>query len=412
MKKNWLIIIAILFAVNADAQKFKELALTPPMGWNSWNAFQANISEKLVRETVDSMISSGMKDAGYTYIVLDDGWMMMERNKMGDLVPDPVKFPNGMKAVADYVHSKGFKFGLYNCAGTKTCGGYPGARGYEYQDARLYASFDVDYLKFDWCSSQGLNAKEAYTTMSKALRLAGRPIVFSLCEWGDNKPWEWASEVGQLWRTTGDIYNCFDCIKNNGTWNAWGAVQIMDKQKGLRKYAGPGHWNDPDMMEVGNGMPLNEGRAHFSLWCMMAAPLIAGNDLRSMSKETISTLTNKEAIAIDQDSLGVQGYVYLEKDSVDTWIKPLANNELAVCFFNRSKQPVSINYNWKLNAVNDTISKIFIDFNTSTFTLRNVWTKKDTGTTDNIFTAIVPSHDVMMLRLTKRVAKNKAGNIK
>ena len=405
MKKNWLMIIAILFAVNADAQKFKELALTPPMGWNSWNTFQANISEKLVRETVDSMISSGMKDAGYTYIVLDDGWMMMERNKMGDLVPDPVKFPNGMKAVADYVHSKGFKFGLYNCAGTKTCGGYPGTRGYEYQDARLYASLEVDYLKFDWCSSQGLNAKEAYTTMSKALRLAGRPIVFSLCEWGDNKPWEWASEVGQLWRTTGDIYNCFDCIKNNGTWNAWGAVQIMDKQKGLRKYAGPGHWNDPDMMEVGNGMPVNEGRAHFSLWCMMAAPLIAGNDLRSMSKATISILTNKEAIAIDQDSLGVQGYVYLEKDSVDTWIKPLANNELAVCFFNRSQQPVSINYNWKLNAVNDTISKTFIDFNSSTFTLRNVWTKKDTGTTDNVFTAVVPSHDVIMLRLTKGVLK-------
>ena len=405
MKKNWLIIIAILFAVNAAAQKFKELALTPPMGWNSWNTFQANISEKLVRETVDSMISSGMKDAGYTYIVLDDGWMMMERNKMGDLVPDPVKFPNGMKAVADYVHSKGFKFGLYNCAGTKTCGGYPGTRGYEYQDARLYASLEVDYLKFDWCSSQGLNAKEAYTTMSKALRLAGRPIIFSLCEWGDNKPWEWASEVGQLWRTTGDIYNCFDCIKNNGTWNAWGAVQIMDKQKGLRKYAGPGHWNDPDMMEVGNGMPVNEGRAHFSLWCMMAAPLIAGNDLRSMSKATISILTNKEAIAIDQDSLGVQGYVYLEKDSVDTWIKPLANNELAVCFFNRSQQPVSINYNWKLNAVNDTISKTFIDFNSSTFTLRNVWTKKDTGTTDNVFTAVVPSHDVIMLRLTKGVLK-------
>jgi alpha-galactosidase len=405
MKKKWFMIIAIFFAINVDAQKYNDLALTPPMGWNSWNTFQANISEKLVRETVDSMISSGMKDAGYTYIVLDDGWMMMERNKMGDLVPDPVKFPSGMKAVANYVHSKGFKFGLYNCAGTKTCGGYPGARGYEYQDARLYASFDVDYLKFDWCSSQGLNAKEAYTTMSKALRLAGRPIVFSLCEWGDNNPWEWASEVGQLWRTTGDIYNCFDCIKNNGTWNAWGAVQIMDKQKGLRKYAGPGHWNDPDMMEVGNGMPVNEGRAHFSLWCMMAAPLIAGNDLRGMSKETIFTLTNKEAIAIDQDSLGVQGYVYLEKDSVDTWIKPLVNNELAVCFFNRSKQPVSINYNWKMNPVNDTISKTFIDFNTSTFALRNVWTKKDTGTTDNVFTAVIPSHDVVMLRLTKSALK-------
>lgn len=398
--------MALLYVVNAEAQKYKDLALTPPMGWNSWNTFQANISEKLVMQTVDSMIQSGMAAAGYTYIVLDDGWMKMERDTMGNLVADPAKFPHGMKAVSDYVHSKGLKFGLYNCAGTKTCGGYPGTRGYEYQDARLYTSLGVDYLKFDWCSSDGLTAKEAYTTMSKALRIAGRPIVFSLCEWGNNKPWEWATEVGQLWRTTGDIYNCFDCIKNYGTWNGWGAVQIMDKQKDLRKYAGPGHWNDPDMMEVGNGMSDNEGRAHFSLWCMMAAPLIAGNDLRSMSRKTISILTNKEAIAIGQDSLGVQGYVYQQKDSVDTWIKPLRNNEVAVCFFNRSVQPVNINYNWKGNAVNDTLSKTMIDFNATTYAVRDIWAKKAVGTTDKIFATAVPAHDVIVLRLTNAEMKN------
>ena len=407
MYKKWLLVMAALYVVNASAQKFKELALTPPMGWNSWNTFQTNISEKLVMETADLMVSSGMKDAGYNYIVLDDGWMTMERNKMGDLVPDPVKFPHGMKALADYVHSKGLKFGLYNCAGTKTCAGYPGTRGYEYQDARLYASLEIDYLKFDWCSSNGINAREAYTTMSKALRLAGRPIIFSLCEWGDNKPWEWATEVGQLWRTTGDIYGCFDCVKNNGSWNAWGVVQIVDKQKGLRKYAGPGHWNDPDMMEVGNGLTDNQGRAHFSLWCMLAAPLISGNDFRKMSKETLTTLTNKEAIAIDQDALGVQGYVYQQKDSVDTWIKPLKNGEVAVCFFNRSKNPVNISHNWKQHAISDTLSKTMIDFNSATYTLSDVWAKKMAGTTDQVFAATIPAQDVVMLRLSKEAEKGK-----
>lgn len=400
MHKKLVLLISVLYALNMQAQKYNDLALTPPMGWNSWNTFQANISEKLVMQTVDSMISSGMAGAGYNYIVLDDGWMKMERNSMGDLVPDPAKFPHGMKAVSDYVHSKGLKFGLYNCAGTKTCGGYPGTRGYEYQDARLYASLGVDYLKFDWCSSEGLNAKEAYTTMSKALRVAGRPVIFSLCEWGNNQPWLWASEAGELWRTTGDIYNCFDCIKDHGTWKGWGAVQIMDKQKDLRKYAGPGHWNDPDMMEVGNGLSDNEGRAHFSLWCMMAAPLIAGNDLRSMTKQTIAILTNKEAIAIDQDSMGVQGYLYQQKDSVDTWIKPLKNTEISVCFFNRSKHPVSISYNWKENAVNDTLSKTMIDFNAITYSIRDVWAKKVIGTTRKVLATVVPPQDVLMLRLS------------
>ncbi len=400
MHKKWLLLITVLYTLNMQAQKYKDLALTPPMGWNSWNTFQANISEKLVMQTVDSLISSGMAAAGYNYIVLDDGWMKMERDSMGNLVPDPQKFPHGMKAVADYVHSKGLKFGLYNCAGTKTCGGYPGTRGYEYQDARLYASLGVDYLKFDWCSSEGLNAKEAYTTMSKALRVAGRPIIFSLCEWGNNQPWLWASEVGELWRTTGDIYNCFDCIKDHGTWKGWGAVQIMDKQKDLRKYAGPGHWNDPDMMEVGNGMSENEGRAHFSLWCMMAAPLIAGNDLCGMTKQTIAILTNKEAIAIDQDSLGVQGYLYQQKDSVDTWIKPLKNNEIAVCFFNRSKHPVTISYNWKENVVNDTLSKTMIDFNAITYSIRDVWAKKIMGTTSKVLATVVQPQDVVMVRLS------------
>src|SRR4051812_9692648 len=203
MKKilETLCILSIGFPVLSFSQKFEGLALTPPMGWNSWNTFQTNINEQLVKDIADIMISSGMKDAGYTYIVLDDGWMSMERDVNGNLVADPVKFPHGMKFVADYVHSKGLKFGLYNCAGTKTCAGYPGTRGYEYQDARFYASMEIDYLKFDWCNTEGINAIEAYTTMSKAIRKAGRPIVFSLCEWGSNQPWRWAKDVGHLWRT-------------------------------------------------------------------------------------------------------------------------------------------------------------------------------------------------------------------
>ncbi len=178
--------------------KFEGLAMSPPMGWNSWNTFETNIDEKLVKETADIMVASGMAASGYNYIVLDDGWMAKERDANGNLVPDPIKFPNGMKNLIDYVHSKGLKFGLYNCAGTSTCAGYPGTRGYEYQDARFYANLNIDYLKYDWCNTAGINASEAYATMSNALKTAGKPIVFSLCEWGDNKPWDWAKPIGNL----------------------------------------------------------------------------------------------------------------------------------------------------------------------------------------------------------------------
>src|SRR5215831_6344429 len=337
MIKKFSVVLLLLLSGKVYSQKFDGLALTPPMGWNSWNTFQTNISEDLVKGIADVMVSSGMKDAGYSYIVLDDGWMTMERDpKTGNLVADPKKFPHGMKSLSNYVHSKGLKFGLYNCAGTKTCAGYPGTRGYEYQDARLYASWDVDYLKFDWCNTDGINAKEAYTTMSKALKAAGRPIVFSLCEWGSNKAWEWAENVGHLWRTTGDIYNCFEGQKDMGKWKANCILYNVDLTANLRKYAGPGHWNDPDMLEVGNGLPANEDRVHFSMWCMMAAPLIAGNDIRKMNNDTRMILTNKDAIGIDQDALGIQGFRYASNDSLDTWFRPLSNGDWAVCFLNGS----------------------------------------------------------------------------
>jgi alpha-galactosidase len=397
--------LALLFGTLAGttlyAQKFTELAQTPPMGWNSWNTFQTNIDEPLLKGMVDTYVSSGMKDAGYTYFVLDDGWMAMERDKNGNLVADPKKFPNGMKAFADYVHSKGLKFGIYNCAGTKTCAGYPGTRGFEYQDAALYASWGVDYLKFDWCNTDGINAKEAYTTMSRAIRAAGRPMVFSLCEWGQHKPWHWAAAVGQLWRTTGDIYAGFDKNLNKGTWSASSVLTILDQQDSIRQYAGPGHWNDPDMLEVGNGMKYNEDKSHFSLWCMLAAPLMAGNDLRKMSAQTTAILTNKEIIAIDQDPLGVEAFRYYAFDGIEIWVKPLANNELAVCFLNRSDHPQNISYDWKDHAINDTVSKTSFNFNQPTYHLRDLWEKKDLGTTNKTFKQTIGSDDVVVLRLTK-----------
>jgi len=402
MKLKFLFALLIVSCAKLYAQKYDGLAMTPPMGWNSWNTFQTKISDSLVRGIADVMVSSGMKDAGYTYLVLDDGWMAMDRDKItGDLVPDPKKFPNGMKVLVDYVHAKGLKFGLYNCAGTKTCAGYPGTRGYEYQDARFYASLGIDYLKFDWCNTDGINAKEAYTTMSKALKLAGRPIVFSLCEWGTNKPWEWAENVGELWRTTGDISALFDGYIDHGTWKQLGVMPIADLQNGLRKYAGPGHWNDPDMLEVGNGMSVAEDRSHFSLWCMLAAPLIAGNDLRKMTEATKEILTNKEIIAVNQDVAGMEGFLYKSKDSLEIYVKPLSNDDWAVCFLNRSHTPMKVNFNWKTEVITDTLFKKTMNANEHTYKIRNLWAMSNMGDTQKPLTAMLPSHDVIVVRLIK-----------
>jgi len=402
MKKTKLILsvtFLLCMFVQIQAQKFQGLALTPPMGWNSWNKFNCDVNEKLIRETADAMVSSGLKEAGYEYIVIDDCWQL-SRDSLGFIVADPKRFPSGIKALAEYIHSKGLKFGIYSCAGNQTCGFHPGGRGHEYQDALMYAKWGVDYLKYDWCDHDKLNAEGSYTTMRDALYKAGRPIVFSLCEWGDNKPWLWAKEVGHLWRTTGDIYNCFDCIDDHGSWKAWGVMQIIDKQDGLRQYAGPGHWNDPDMLEVGNGMPLNESKAHFTMWCMLAAPLIAGNDLRTMTPETQSVLANKEVISIDQDSLGVQGFRHSVKDSVETWLKPLKNGEWALCFLNRSVSQRSIQLDWKVFAVKDSLSNRTLDTTgKESYKLRDLWLKKNVGDTRKLLKATIPAHNVLCLKL-------------
>jgi alpha-galactosidase len=393
-----LLLASLACAGSLHAQKFEQLALTPPMGWNSWNKFACNVDETIIRQTADAIVLSGMKDAGYQYVNIDDCWHGA-RDSHGFISADTARFPSGIKALADYVHSKGLKLGLYSDAGSKTCGGRPGSRGYEHQDALMYAEWGVDYLKYDWCNTEALKAEGAYMTMRDALYATGRPIVLSICEWGTDKPWLWGPKIGHLWRTTGDIYSCFDCIKDNGTWQAHGVMQILDMQKGLRQYAGPGHWNDPDMMEVGNGLTPNEDRAHFSMWAMLAAPLIAGNDIRSMPKDVAGVLTNRDVIAVDQDSLGIEGFQHSARDSVEIWFKPLVRGEWAMVVLNRAQSPRDVHFDWSRETVTDSLSNRRAAFGGTTYRVRDLWTKKDLGTTKRALAVRVPARDVLMVRL-------------
>ncbi len=404
MKTRSLLVLlasAALFSNALMAQKFEGLALTPPMGWNSWNKFGCNVDEHMIRGIADAMAGSGMKAAGYTYLVIDDCWHG-GRDSNGFIYPNHDRFPSGMKALGEYIHSKGLKFGIYSCAGSKTCGGHPGSRGHEYQDALMYAQWGVDYLKYDWCNTAGLNSVGAYTTMRDALHAAGKPIVFSICEWGDTQPWGWAKDIGHLWRTTGDIANVFDGSVSHGTWSSLGVMTIVEMRKDIRQHSGPGHWNDPDMLEVGNGMTVHEDRAHFSLWCMMAAPLIAGNDLRTMTSDTRALLTNTDVIAIDQDSLGIQGYRYVSNDSIEVWVKPLRGADWAVCFLNRSVTPRPVKFDWSAHIITDTVSHRTFDAHAGEYTVRDLWKRQDLGTTATPITARLAPHDVLMVRLTRQ----------
>ncbi|HXB94145.1 MAG TPA: glycoside hydrolase family 27 protein [Puia sp.] len=381
--------IAFFAAIPVRAQKFADLAATPPMGWNSWNKFACDgINETVIRETADALVASGMQAAGYRYIVIDDCWQV-SRDSAGNIVADAVKFPHGIKALADYVHSKGLKFGIYTCAGSKTCAGRPASRGYEFQDARQYAAWGVDYLKEDWCNTSTQDAKESYILMRDALYKAGRPIVFSLCEWGSHKPWHWAAEVGHLWRTCGDIGNVWNFM-DAGDGNAWGGSVLgnLDLQNGLEQYAGPGHWNDPDMLEIGNGgLTPEEERSHFTLWCMLAAPLMAGNDIRNMSAATRDVLTNREVVAIDQDPLGHQGYRVSFRDEIEVFVKPLQGGDTAVCLFNRGDQVKKLDFSWKDYKIGEGAS------------IRNVWKGAAEGTTSAPYRGTIGRHEVILLRM-------------
>ncbi|UII32291.1 glycoside hydrolase family 27 protein [Fulvivirga ulvae] len=397
--KQLIVAAFILLSLNLQAQKFEGLAPTPPMGWNSWNTFATDINEQLVKDIADKFVELGLKDAGYEYIVLDDGWMAKERDANGNLVADPEKFPGGMKALAAYVHSKGLKFGLYNCAGSETCAGYPGSRGYEYQDARLYASWDIDFLKYDWCNTEKLNGEGAYITMRDALAKAGRPVVFSICEWGDNEPWNWAQEVGHMWRISGDISNCWDCEDNHGTWSSWGVWKIINMHENIRSATGPDHWNDFDMMEVGNGMTAAEDRSHFAMWSLLASPLIMGNDLRSATEETIKTLTNKEVIGVNQDSLGIQGFRVANDGNIEIWAKPLANGSWAMTFVNMNEKPAELSFDWSEHTITDAETGKRLNTKEKTYQVKDLFNHKKLKNTKNKLKATIGVHDVLMVRL-------------
>ena len=380
------------FTSAAQTSVAPKVALTPPMGWNSWNYFAGNVTDKNIRDSADQIVANGMKDAGYNYVNIDDTWEG-ERDANGVLHTNS-KFPD-MKALADYVHSKGLKIGIYSSPGPKTCGGYAGSLGHEEQDAKMYAEWGIDYLKYDLCSFIGdVMEKQApndhaaqmrimiaaYDKMNKALKATGRPIVFSFCQYGWDAVWEWGPSVGgNLWRTTGDIQPDWDRM-----------YAILSQQEGLEKYAGPGHWNDPDMLEVGNGkLSLEENRTHFSMWAMLAAPLLAGNDLPNMKPEIKAILTNREVIAIDQDSLGKQAARVYSDGEVEVWSRPLSGGALAVAVINvgsdrYSTHPFHLNLH-KLGLADAQLGK-------------DLWTGKTINLTEDMPIKL-PSHDILLVRI-------------
>jgi alpha-galactosidase len=366
----------ILVAPPLSAQS---VAMTPPMGWNSWNHFACKVTAADVRGAADAIASNGMKDAGFTYVNIDDCWqgtrdangMIQANDRFGD-----------MKALADYVHGKGLKIGIYSSPGPKTCAGFEGSYNHEDQDAKQYAAWGFDYLKYDWCSAAQVykpeQMPEVYKKMVNALVRTGRPIVYSLCQYGLTLVWRWGPSVGaNSWRTTDDIKDTYDRMSVIGF-----------QQNGLEKFAGPGHWNDPDMLEIGNGgMKPDEYITHMTLWCMLAAPLLAGNDLSKMTPETLAILTNKEAIAVDQDSKGVQGHRITEEGPLEVWAKPLADGSYAVALFNRGESNNPISVNFKDLGINKSAQ------------VRDLWAHKDLGSFDGKFTTEVPRHGAAMLKV-------------
>jgi alpha-galactosidase len=366
--------------------KANTLAKTPPMGWNSWNKFAGRVSDAMIREMADAMVSSGMRDAGYIYVNIDDTWEGAHRDSNGNITTNN-KFPD-MKKLADYVHSKGLKLGIYSSPGPKTCAGYLGSFEHEAQDAKTYAAWGIDYLKYDWCSASQVYADDmatmerAYAKMGQALLDSGRPIVYSLCQYGNHDVGEWGASVGgNLWRTTGDISDRWSSMEHIG----------FDLQPGREKFANVGHWNDPDMLEIGNGgMSTIEYQTHMSLWSLLAAPLLAGNDLRSMSPEIAAILMNSEAIAVDQDALGKQGVRVSKDGDLEVWAKPLADRSYAVGLFNRGAAAAKVTAAWS-----------GIGVAAGPHAVRDLWKHEDVGTAVDSYSAEVPSHGVVLVKVGK-----------
>jgi alpha-galactosidase len=355
------------------------LAKTPPMGWNSWNKFAGRVNDTIVRGVADAIARNGMRDAGYVYINIDDTWEG-ERDAEGNIRSNQ-KFPD-LKALADYVHDKGLKLGIYSSPGPNTCAGYEGSYGHEEQDARTFAAWGIDYLKYDWCGARNLYSdaemRAVYQKMGEALLAAGRPIVYSLCQYGRAEVWKWGPAVGgNLWRTTGDIRDRWDSMSRIG----------FDQDR-LAPFAKPGHWNDPDMLEVGNGgMNESEYRTHMSLWSMLAAPLIAGNDVREMPASIAAILLNREVIAIDQDEGGRQAKRVVESGQQEIWIRELVGGDVAVALFNRAQESAKIAVEWDKLGLKKRPGRA-----------RDLWNHADVKLLGNVYSADVAGHDVVLLR--------------
>ena len=380
--------------VFAQTKQSVMLAGAPPMGWNSWNWFAGKVTDKDIRQAADLIVSSGMRDAGYIYVNIDDTWEG-KRDAAGVLHTND-KFPD-MKALADYVHGKGLKLGIYSSPGPQTCAGFEGSYGHEQQDADLYASWGIDYLKYDLCGFRDVMDKEApgdklkqnrmmrdaFATMHQAILKAGRPMVYSLCQYGFDSVWQWAPEVGgNLWRTTGDINPSFDRMSLIGR-----------EQAGLAKYAGPGHWNDPDMLEVGNGkLSLDENRVHMGLWAMLASPLLAGNNLSLLKPEITAILTNREVIAIDQDPLGKQAERIFAEGPVEIWSRPLADGSRALAVFNFGEDDTF------LRGITLHLEKAGAG---NGWKARDVWAAKDLGPIGDDYKFTLKRHSSVLLRLSR-----------
>lgn len=394
------------------------LALTPPMGWNSWNTFDINISDSLVRQIADSMVSSGMRDLGYQYINIDDYWQLVDRDKNGRIQVNREKFPDGIKAVADYVHSKGLKLGIYSDAANLTCGGVSGSYGYELQDAKDFAEWGIDLLKYDYCNAPPPrdSAIVRYTRMAKALRSTNRSIIYSICEWGEGgipphgqaggrKPYEWAAAVGgNYWRTTLDIRNAWLLDVYNAQSNS--IMQILDVNAPLADYASPGHWNDPDILVVGidankmtvvnragaKGCTDTEYRSHMSLWCLMASPLLCGNDIRNMSQATKDILLNRELIAVNQDPLGKQAKKIRDDGDTEIFAKPMADGSLVAGLLNRNDTAQTVTrVSWEELGIE------------GEWMIRDLWDHKDLGNYSGYYEKPVLPHQCVVIRLTKKL---------
>lgn len=407
MKRTAFSFLLLFISLTLPAQKYESLAPVPPMGWNSWNCFHDNITEDKIRSIADAMVKSGMKDAGYRYVIIDDGWMTTRRDAEGHIIVDSTKFPHGIKALADYIHGLGLKFGIYSAPGCFTCQKLMGSLGHEQTDADDYAAWGVDFLKYDWCrfprdwkeakSISPDSCRRAFELMRRCLDNTGRPIVYSVhdkCnkELNEKNALPWVKSIANMHRTSQDIKNNWDRM-----------LYCLESTADLWQYAGQGYWNDPDMLEVGNThkehvwgdistkqMNLTEYKAHFSMWCMVAAPLIAGNDLREMTPEITEILTNKEVIAIDQDPLGRQGRRIRDDGDLEVWSKEMSGGRQAVALFNRSEKPADITVTWKEIGMNGRLK------------VRDLWEYKDLGQFKNAFTGRqIPAHSAMVLLITK-----------